>query len=313
MDNASDEKQVKTINTLFQNHSKISIILNRENIGFTRATNQIITDYLLPKDFKYIAMINNDAFPNQDWLEKLVANAEETNADMVSSRLINHDIPYLIDNTGHFMLNTGEVIPEGFGTHINKHTKRRETAGACAGAALFRMSMIRRIGVFDDYFVTGYEDAEYGIRALITGHKLMYEPEAIAYHKMSASVNKIRSEEYMVKIQSSIFYTYLKLMPLPVIILNLPFIIGRTTVLFILFIVFRRFGYLRIYKKALKNLVSNDFRKIKQKRKAFYKSQDVKNSFYIMYRQRFFLWDNIRRFFLYFVKGERTIFEKTNN
>lgn len=313
IDNGSHQNEVEELKAHFLDNEKITLVLNEDNLGFTRATNKVLKSKILTGNYDYVAMLNNDAFPEKDWLENILKAAKETNADMVSSMLINHAVPTLIDNTGHFMLNTGEVIPDGFGQRVALHNKRKKNAGACAGAALYNVKMLQKIGIFDEYFHTGYEDAEFGIRALITGHTLIYEPTAVAYHKMSASVNKIRSEDYMVKIQSSIFYTYLKLMPLPVILINLPFIVFRTIFLFGLFIVFRRPSYIRIYRKSLKQIRTKDWAEIKAKRNTFFNTCEVISSLSVMQKQRFFLWDNIRRFFLYFVKGERTIFEKTND
>jgi GT2 family glycosyltransferase len=246
---------------------------------------------------------------DKDWLKQLVRMAEEEQVDMVSTKMINYYVRDLIDNTGHFMLNTGEVMPHGFGDPIERHNKARDNFGACAGATLYSVKMLKKIGCFDDFFTTGYEDAELGVRALITGYKLRFQPEAIAYHKMSASINKVRNLDYMVYIQESIFFSYLKLMPKPVIILNIGFIIFRTLVLLFLFTIFMRWGYFRIYFKSLKKL-NQDWSLLREKRRLFFQQNEVISSSTIIRKQSFFLWDNVKRFFIYFIQGKRTVFEK---
>ncbi len=227
IDNNSKQSDQDILHEKFANEPKVSLYFNEENLGFTGATNKILQEVILPQDYRYVALLNNDAMADKDWLKQLVRMAEEEQVDMVSTKMINYYVRDLIDNTGHFMLNTGEVMPHGFGDPIERHNKARDNFGACAGATLYSVKMLKKIGCFDDFFTTGYEDAELGVRALITGYKLRFQPEAIAYHKMSASINKVRNLDYMVYIQESIFFSYLKLMPKPVIILNIGFIIFR--------------------------------------------------------------------------------------
>lgn len=310
IDNGSDPEEAQQLKEKYEGQQKINLQFNDANIGFTKAYNEAMSSLLKNGDYKYFALLNNDTVVDQQWLDNLIQSAEAHNADMVSSRMINYYNRDLLDNAGHFMLNTGEIMPLGYNEPVDTYDTMRNNVGACAGGCLYSTRMIEKIGLFDEYFHTGYEDAEYGLRALITGHKLILEPKALVYHKMSVSINKIRDLDYMVMVQRSIFYTYLKLIPFPIILLNFLFIVFRTVVVLLLFLVFLRFRYLKIYFKAFYHLFFTDLPVILDKRRSFYKNHDTISLGKVMGYQEFFLLDNIRRFFRYFIRGERTIFEK---
>jgi len=310
VDNGSEPREAEQLREKYKNVERVKLQLNSDNIGFTRAYNEVISNLLKTGKYKYFVLLNNDTAVDEHWLKNLLECAEKQDADMVSSLMVNYYHRDRLDNAGHFMLNTGEIMPLGYNEPVDSFTSVRDNLGACAGGCLYSARMIDKIGLFDDYFHTGYEDAEYGLRALITGHKLVLEPHAIVYHKMSVSINKIRDINYMVKVQRSIFYAYLKLIPSPIILLNFIFIVFRTVVVLFLFLVFLRFRYLKIYAKAFYHLFITDFSLIIKKRKSFYQQHEIIPYETIMKSQQFFLVDNIRRFFRYFIRGERTIFEK---
>ena len=73
--------------------------------------------------------------------------------------------------------------------------------------------MLEEIGLFDEFFSTGYEDAELGLRAMLAGYTQIFAPEAVVRHRIGASIDKIRDRRYAVRLQVNINYTYLKLMP----------------------------------------------------------------------------------------------------
>jgi GT2 family glycosyltransferase len=53
-------------------------------------------------------------------------------------------------------------------------------------AILFRAATLRAIGLFDERFFMYQEDAELCARFIMGGHRLLYVPHAVLYHKMAA-------------------------------------------------------------------------------------------------------------------------------
>lgn len=182
--------------------------------------------------------------------------------------------------------------------------------GACAGAALYSTHMLKDIGLFDPYFDTGYEDAELGVRANVLGYDSYLAPDAIVYHKISRSVAKIRDFDYVLKTQLNIFYSYFKLMPWPVILLNLPFIIFKYGAVILLNLIFGRFFFFNVMRKAISSSLTTERKTINKARQEFYRSHRPISSFRILSKMEFFLWFDIKRFYKHMIRGEKTQFEK---
>ena len=212
IDNASAHGEGARLQDEYGALSDFRVILYDENLGFTGAHNRIISD-ILEEGFSFIALLNNDTIVDRYWLGELIATAQIHEADVVSSKLINYYDRSKLDNVGHQMLDTGEIVPLGYMEHPDTYSEVVENFGSCGGATLYRCSMIEEIGFFDPYFSTGYEDAEFGARAVLAGYKAVLAPRAVVYHKISKSVNKVRDDRYELMIRDAIWYSYFKLTP----------------------------------------------------------------------------------------------------
>ena len=63
--------------------------------------------------------------------------------------------------------------------------------GATGGASLYKTSLFKEIGLFDESFFAYYEDVDISFRAQLAGHKVYFTNKAIAYHKQGATSSKI--------------------------------------------------------------------------------------------------------------------------
>ena len=309
LDNASEENQVIELKRLYANHPKISLHLNESNIGFSKAHIKIYKEELSNMDCDYIALLNNDTIVDKNWLSELVLIAKNKNAELVSSKMISYFDRNIIDNTGHKMLNTGEILPIGHGDSIKNHNKEIENIGPCAGACLYSKEMIENIGFFDPFFSTGYEDAEFGLRAILAGYKSIYSPNAIVYHKMGQSIKKIFNFEYTTMIQTSILYSYFKNVPTLKLIIDLPFIIAKNIILFIINILFLRSRYLKVQLKAWVTIF-NLWKTISIKRKNVRKLKKKRISWLAFHkRTQFFLWFDLKRFWRVYILKQDSAFD----
>ena len=250
IDNNSDNDEGEQLKECYHLNQRITCHLYSKNYGFTKAHIKIWEEILTHQSCEYIALLNNDTVVDENWLFELIKSAKQNDAQVISSKMINYYNRSIMDNAGHFMINTGEIMPIGHGKPIENYTKIIENMGACAGACLYQKSMIEQIGFFDPYFSTGYEDAEYGLRAVISNFSCIYAPDALVYHKMGQSIKKIFNESYSLMIQTSILYSYFKLMPIAKIIYDTPSIIVKYFSMVVIDIIFLRTNYLRILFKA---------------------------------------------------------------
>lgn len=310
-DNGSDERNVRLLKENFAHHPKVTLIFNETNLGFAKGNNALMETVLASEaDYKYVVLLNNDTVVDPDWLQELVQCAEENKAGMVTSKMVNYYDRRFMDNAGHRMLNTAEIIPIGHKEPVENYTKPFENIGPCAGAALYSSEMLRSIGLFDGYFETGYEDAELGVRAVVLGYKSMFEPKAVIYHKISRSVNKVLNYNYLLKIQLNIFYSYFKLMPTLALLINLPSLVFKYGSVLLIDIVFLRIRFLKIMTHAIYLTLFRERKQILQSRRAFFANHQPVSSWTILKKQEFFLWFDIQRFFKFVILNRPTTFEK---
>ncbi len=95
---------------------------------------------------------------------------------------------------------------------------------SCAGAAMYKKSLLDEIGYFDSNFFAYTEDIDLSLRAHINGYKNFSCPYAIVYHIGSATSGS-RYNEFKVKLsaRNNIWVVY-KNFPIPQKILNFIFL-----------------------------------------------------------------------------------------
>lgn len=311
-DNGSEPDDVRRLKELSEKYTSIELTLFNSNLGFAKAHNILIERILADSNCpEYILLLNNDAFAEPGWAEALIHTARNSEAELVSSKMINFFDRTEIDNVGHRFLNTAEIIPKGTGDAPDSFSSSEINAGPCAGAALYSTEMLRTVGSFDPYFDTGYEDAELGVRAMVMGYQTRFAPDAIVYHKISRSVSKIRDFDYVLKMQLNIFYTYFKLMPTMVILVNLCFLLFKYITVLILNLVFGKWFFFRVMRTAIWKCLTTERSTIQQARTEFKNVAGKRvSSWQIIRNMEFFLWFDIHRFFKHMIRGEKTQFEK---
>lgn len=310
VDNGSNENNVRLLKEHFADHSKIELIFNTTNLGFTKGNNVILKQVLEKGNTPYVVLLNNDTVVEFNWLENLVRSAKENKAHIVASKMVNYFNRKVMDNAGHRMINTGEVVTIGGQQAVEAYQSAFGNMGACAGAALYDTMMLRKIGIFDEYFDTGYEDAELGVRAAILGYKTIFEPSAVVYHKVSRSISKIVNYDYMLKVQTNILYTNLKLMPSLVLLINFPSFLIKSLLVLLVNLIFWRTIFLKTFIQALYIVLFKDRSKILRNRNVFFEQQQAISSINILRKQEFFLWYDVKRFVNEILFKNKTLLEK---
>lgn len=311
LDNNSDNFEGEKLKDYYQGEPKVKVFLSAENLGFAKGTNFLINKALKSEEAQYFLLLNNDATATNDWSKNLIQCAEETQSELVTSKIIQAANHKLLDNVGHLILNTGEVIPIGHNEPEVNFNQRKKVIGACGGACLISANLYQKIGGFDEHFFVGYEDAEFGLRAYLTGHDIYFEPKAIVYHQMGASIKKIFDYNYTLTQFRNINYTVLKLMPSSYLVINFPSYLIKTLLVFVMNLVFFRKKFIKVMLHAYWKLFTTDFKVALKARKQFYQSQQgTRNFFEIQAVTTFFLWFDIKRFWKFMVLGKPNQFEK---
>ncbi len=311
-DNLSDNDEGARLKRLYENEERVGVYLFDKNHGFAEGCNRLLAICLQQMNPEYVALLNNDAIADPSWLAELYKFAKAKNCDVVSSKMLRFDNPQVLDTVGHKMITTGEIVPIGHDENASDYNQSFEHLGACAGACLYSASMLKELGMFDNYFHTGYEDAELGVRAVIAGYHAAYCPKAMVRHKVSQSVSKIFNMDYLITIQKSIYYTVFKLVPKPVLIYTILGLSLKLPAMFLLNTITRKPKHNIMHREALK-AVWKDRELIRQKRETFYAGVKPISTLSLRSKQHSFLvFDTIRVLKFRVFKSANSEFDKVD-
>lgn len=190
IDNASSDGSERFVRERFPEVEWVSM---PRNGGFAYAVNEGIRC----ADTTYVALLNNDTAVESTWLEELVAALERhPGYDIAASRMVLYYDRNLMNAAGDvYRLPRGTATNRGIRQPVARFDRPCRVFGACAGAALYRRSLFGDIGLFDEDFFLMSEDTDLNIRALIAGHKCLYAPASIVYHKLHVSIDEQPSEK----------------------------------------------------------------------------------------------------------------------
>lgn len=184
VDNGSRDRSLEKVRGMF---SAVRIIELGKNMGFAYACNEGFRQ----SKGEDIAVINNDAFAEPDWLkEMLLMMDSDERIGMVASRVIGKKTGQ-IESAGIFPARNGLVYlkkPKG--------DEPEEVFGACGVAGLYRGKMLREIGFYELDFFIYYEDADIAYRAQRAGFKAVYCPKAVVYHLGSETTSGMNIKDY---------------------------------------------------------------------------------------------------------------------
>jgi len=163
----------------------IRVVALRENRGFAGGNNAGIAN----ARGEYVILLNNDTEADPGWLLALSAAVRRhPGAGMFTPKILNFYRRDEIDNTGHVIYRDGLAR----GRHrLEKDDGRFDGEGetlwpsGCAG--VYRREMLDGIGLLDDAFFAYGEDVDLGLRARWAGWTCFYVPDAVVYHKYSAT------------------------------------------------------------------------------------------------------------------------------
>jgi hypothetical protein len=182
VDNGSTDGSADWVRNAFP---EIELLRLPHNLGFAAANNRAIKNCRTP----WIALLNNDTEADAQWLQVLMdATDEHRGADFFASEIRLFDRRDLLDSAGDGFPIAGAAFKIGHCRPAIQYHQPKPVFGASAAAALYRTSMLRKLGGFDEDFFYIYEDADLNLRAQLAGHCCLYVPGAVVYHKVNASL-----------------------------------------------------------------------------------------------------------------------------
>ena len=197
----------------------LEIIHNADNLGFA-AANNIALERI---DSCWTVLLNPDAVPEPDWLEKLIKVAEEhPDFDSFTCKMLDAANHERLDGTGDAYHTSGHAWRHGYGLDSNiGNESATECFSPCAAAAMYHTDILKQVGGFDERFFCYFEDVDLGFRLRLMGYRCLYVPQAIVAHAGSATTAK-RSDFSVYYGHRNMVWTYVKNMPWPLFWFYLP-------------------------------------------------------------------------------------------
>ncbi len=189
VENGSTDGSLEYLKT---NYPQIELVINQKNLGFAGGVNVGIK-LAIEHSNEFVALINNDAHADKEWLKCLIEDISSNDAKGISTSKILDSSGKKIDSTGDMYTVWGLPYPRGRDEPFsNDYDNLNEVFAGSGGASIYRVEMLKNIGLFDEDFFAYYEDVDISFRAQLAGWKVSYVPGAVVYHQIGATSKKIK-------------------------------------------------------------------------------------------------------------------------
>jgi GT2 family glycosyltransferase len=192
VDNASTDDSVALLRSI-QNQYGFVFLQSNENNGFS-AGNNIGIKYALENNADYVLLLNNDTVVEPDFLSVAVeASEHDDSVGLTIGKILYYKEPDLIwYGGGELKQPYNYSIHLGFRENQNKpeFNQQRYVTYATGCYFLLKRTAIEKVGLMDEDYFLYCEDTDYSIRMIRSGLKMLYCPQSVIYHKVSASTGK---------------------------------------------------------------------------------------------------------------------------
>jgi GT2 family glycosyltransferase len=160
------------------------------NAGFAAAVNRGIRE----SRGEWIAVLNSDVELAPDYFARLLA-ACSADAWFATGKILAAGSGHRIDATFDVLCRGGAAWRVGNGrADASAFSFARSVWSAPWTAALFRAELFQRVGLLEESFESYLEDVDFGLRCAAQGLAGQYVPEALAWHRGSATLGRWHPE-----------------------------------------------------------------------------------------------------------------------
>ncbi len=230
VDNGSKDKSQDLIR---KNYPEVKLICLPENKGFCGAVNVGIRACRTP----FVILLNNDTEADPGFVGGLLSAIQKDRRRFsCSARMLRLQNRSRMDNAGNYYSALGWAYARGSGRPQQNYEREKAVFAACAGAAIYRRDILKRIGYFDEAHFAYLEDIDLGYRARIYGYVNVFAPEAVVCHVGSGTTGS-RYNPFKVRYsaRNNLYLVYKNMPPLQ-IFLNLPFLAAGFLIKFLFFV-----------------------------------------------------------------------------
>ncbi|MBY0009530.1 glycosyltransferase family 2 protein [Paenibacillus typhae] len=212
LDNNSTDNSIAII----EEYPFVKLMKSNENLGFAKGNNMAIRQ----SKGDYVALLNNDANADPDWLLKLF-NMLESNSRLGSCacKIVSYYDPDIMDSAGLLIHPSGMSRGNGRAEPVSNYNITQKILIPSGCASMFRKKALDEAGLFDEDFFCYCEDTDLGLRLQIFGWECMYVSDAVVHHRYSATAGKYSLfKTYLV--ERNHFWFVIKNFPMTMILMN---------------------------------------------------------------------------------------------
>ena len=222
VDNGSTDDSISFMREHFPD---VHLVQLSSNTGFAGGTNAGIKE----AKGEFILTLNNDTISDLNLLDEIVRPMQlDGHIGMCGAKMLLPD--GRINSTAICISRSGAAWDRGMGEQDHgQYDVAEEIFGPCAGAALYRRSMLNEIGLFDEDFFLFMEDVDLAFRAQLAGWRCRYVPTARVVHIHGGTAGA-KSDTAIYYGNRNILWYIVKNFPIRTILISSPWIIGRNSV-----------------------------------------------------------------------------------
>jgi GT2 family glycosyltransferase len=186
VDNASGDGSVEEIK---KRHPEVVVLEQRQNLRFAGGNNAGMR-YALDHGAELVCLLNNDTTVDRDFLTHLVSRMQsDAKIGAVAPKIYYHADPNRIWFAGgEISMWTGTMRHTGIReVDAGQYDVSREIDYASGCCILTSKEVIGKAGILDDSYFMYTEDADWCMRVRRAGYKIMYEPQAKVWHRLSVA------------------------------------------------------------------------------------------------------------------------------
>ncbi|WP_443936974.1 glycosyltransferase family 2 protein [Pedobacter sp. MW01-1-1] len=181
VDDGSKDDSIKFIKT---NYSKVKLLINDQNRGFSYTCNHGIRE----SQYELILLLNSDVKLTPNYFEHQWKYFERADTFGVMSKIMSFDQSKIEDAARLLGYSGCRITANKFYYSENSVDEEVYTAYLSGANALVDAKKLKELGGFDEiYSPFSYEDFDLSIRAWQVGWKCYYEHQATCYHHISGS------------------------------------------------------------------------------------------------------------------------------
>lgn len=188
VDNLSTDDSLEFLSKKFTEVKLIRMSKNLLLVSYNDALKQI--------ESPYVILLNNDIRPGPEFVDNIMAHLIKDEVFAVSPKIfgipgneLQYASVYLRIKKWWIALSSGI------------HDLPSLTMLAHGGASGYNKELFSLLGGFDKIFLPGYaEDLDLSYRAIKRGYKIIYAPQAVAFHQKSSTTSKYYKNRFLIRV-----------------------------------------------------------------------------------------------------------------